>query len=279
MKQVIKKSILAVALSGAVIGASALAQDTQTPTAPNPTQQAPTPQDAPLPMPGQDQNGQMNQGPRDNRGPGGGHHDGPGEHRGPGMDGPGGQGRGFGVGLPFGRGLELGTSLTVTFYDGDPANSGTVLSTLNFTYGEDSEVAFQTQFEEARVNAAYIKVDTSEQTRTVDLSKFDANQRQELKPRELFRLHDSRPGALNDGSTLTATFYDGDPEAGGTVTETLTFTYGTSSEAGFANDFATASETAAFVTITTSPQTQTVDLAAMPVGSGGRDGVGPDQPR
>jgi hypothetical protein len=155
------------------------------------------------------------------------------------------------------EGLELGTSLTLTFYDGDPENDATVLTTLNFTYGEDSEVAFLRQLEEAKANAAYLKIDTSEQTRTVDLADFDESQRQSLRPRELAMM-----GSLNDAMTLTTTFYDGDPEAGGNVLTTLTFTYGSSSEAGFADEFANAATTAAFVTVTTSSQTQTINLAA-----------------
>lgn len=199
------------------------------------------------------------------RGPRGGPH---------GHGGFGGFGEMRGMGFPL-RGLELGTTATITFYDGDPEAGGTVLNTLTFNYCEDSEVAFAQQFEEARANAAYMEVDLSEQTRTVDLSSIAKNERGDLRPRELGRF-----GALNDGSTLTATFYNGDPEAGGTVIETLTFTYSTSSEAGFANDFATASETAAFVTITTSPQSYTVNLAEVQDFQGRRgpdDGFGPDQ--
>lgn len=155
------------------------------------------------------------------------------------------------------HGLELGTKLTLTFYDGDPAQSGQVLSTLDFTYGTDSEVAFERELETAQATAAFLKVDTSEQTRTVDLSTFDEAQRQNLRPRELSML-----AGFNDGTVLTATFYDGDPSAGGKSLSTSTFTYGTSSEAGFANDFATAARSAAFVTVTTSAQTRVVDLAA-----------------
>jgi hypothetical protein len=244
MKQALKKSILVAALSGTLVGASALAQETQTPTQETPTTPTqPTPDAPPFE--------QMEQ-----RDPGGfGGHD----------------GRGPGRGVDLFRGLELGTTLTATFYDGNPEEGGSVLETLNFTYGEDSEVAFQEQFETARATAAFVTIETSEQTRTVDLADFSEEQREDLRPREL-----ARPRMLNDDSTITATFYNGDPEAGGTVTETLTFTYGVSSEAGFLNDFSTAAKTAAFVTITTSPQTRTIDLAAMPVDSDGRgEGFGP----
>lgn len=180
-----------------------------------------------------------------------------------------------GMGFPL-RGLSLGTTATITFYDGDPEAGGTVLNTLTLNYGEDSEAAFAEQFEEARANAAYIKVDLSEQTRTVDLSTVADDERGDLRPREIGRF-----GALNDGSTLTAAFYDTDPETAGAVaTETLTFTYGTSSEAGFADDFATAAETAQFVVITTSPQSYTVNLAEVQDFQGRRgpgEGFGAEQ--
>jgi hypothetical protein len=182
---------------------------------------------------------------------------------------------GRGIGFLF-RGLELGTTATLTFYNGDPEAGGTVLKTLTFNYGEDSEVAFAEQFEEARADAAYLTVDLSEQTRTVDLSDFAEDERGDLRPRELGRV-----GALNEGSTLTAAFYDTDPETAGAVaTETLTFTYGASSEAGFANDFANAAETAEFVVITTSPQSYTVNLAEVQDFEGPRGpGFGPGQER
>lgn len=185
-----------------------------------------------------------------------------------------GPGFGRGIGFPL-RGLELGTTATITFYDGDPEAGGTVLNTLTLNYGEDSEVAFAEQFEAARAEAAYMTVDLSEQTRTVDLSDFADDERGDLRPRELGRV-----GALNDGSTLTAAFYDAGPETAGAVaTETLTFTYGTSSEAGFADDFATSAETAQFVVITTSPQSYTVNLAEVQdfEGRRGPDGFGPGQ--
>jgi hypothetical protein len=177
-----------------------------------------------------------------------------------------------GMGFPL-RGLGLGTTATITFYDGDPEAGGAVVNTLTFNYGQDSEVAFAQQFEEARANAAYMKVDLSEQTRTVDLSTVADDQRGDLRPRELGRLD-----RLNDGSTVTAAFYNSDPAtAGTTATETLTFTYGTSSAAGFANDFATAAKTASFVTITTSPQSYTVNLADMQNGPDFQDRRGPGQ--
>ena len=171
----------------------------------------------------------------------------------------GGFGRGFG-GRGFGGRLALGTDVTYTFYDGDPEAGGTVTDTLDFTYGEDSEVAFAEALATARENAAFAVIQTSEQTRTLELNTDDTdgdNNRRGNSLRSLGR-------GLNDDSTLTVTFYDGDPEAGGQVTETLSFTYGESSEAGFAAEVEAASEDAAFVTVTTSPQERTVDLSQQP---------------
>ena len=184
-----------------------------------------------------------------------------------GLDGHG-FGNDFGLrGAGFGR-LALGTTVQVTFYDGDPAAGGTVTDTLSFIYGQDSEAAFAQSLDTARQNAAYMTVDIGEQSRTVDLSTvtMPTNGRG-LLPRELAR-------GLDDGSTITATFYDGDPAANGQVTDTLTFTYGTDSEAGFADNFSTAAANAAFVAVTTSPQTYMVDLSQVQAqrqdGFGGR---------
>ncbi len=158
--------------------------------------------------------------------------------------------------FPFGR-LALGTTVQTTFYDGDPAAGGNVTDTLNFAYGQDSEVAFAQALDEAQQNAQYATVNVGEQTRTVDLSKVTTplNGRG-LLPREL-----AGARGLQEDGTLTATFYSGDPAANGQVTDTLSFTYGQDSEAGFADSFATAAENATFVTVTTSPQTYTVNLA------------------
>ena len=182
-----------------------------------------------------------------------------------------------GRGFPFGR-LALDTTVEVTFYDGDPATGGTITDTLNFTYGQDSEVAFAQALAEAQQNAAYATVNVGEQTRTVDLSEVTVSTSgRGLLPREVVGAR-----GLQEGGTLTATFYNGDPEAGGTATDTLTFTYGQDSEAAFVDTFATAAENAAFVTVTTSPQTYTVNLAdaqAQGFDSRGFDSHGLDQGR
>jgi hypothetical protein len=180
-------------------------------------------------------------------------------------------GREYGVGYDgvafhgFGfRPVALDTQMTFSFYEADPATGATPTETLNFTYGVDSEVAFAEQFQTARSAATFMKVDISEQNRTIDLSTVDTS-RGSL-PQIWGR------GGLNDGSTLTATFYDEDPKNGGAVLQTLIFTQGESSAAGFADDFTTAAATATFVKITTSPQTTTINLSAMPQR---REGFGP----
>lgn len=68
---------------------------------------------------------------------------------------------------------------------------------------------------------------------------------------------------LDMGSTLTVTFFDGDPEAGGSQLSTTEFVYGEDSKAAFAEELETAATDASYVTVTTSPQTETYDLANM----------------
>lgn len=201
-------------------------------------------------------------------------------------------GRGFGHGfggLPFGR-LALGTTVDLTFYDGDPAADGVSVETLTFTYGEDSEAAFAEQLAAARAEATYVTAAVGEQTRTLELNTADTgadaadgtdNDADDGFRRGFggFGRGGLSLGGLQDGSTVTATFYDGDPEANGQSLQTLTFTYGESSEAGFAADYAEAARTAAFVVVTTSPQSYTVPLTASPFGEnfggrGDRDGFG-----
>ena len=65
---------------------------------------------------------------------------------------------------------------------------------------------------------------------------------------------------LTLGSTLNVTFYDGDPEAGGSELQTIEFVYGEDSEAAFAQELTTAATEASYVTVTTSPQTETYNL-------------------
>ena len=201
-----------------------------------------------------------------------------------------GRGHGFGHGfggLPFGR-LALGTTVELTFYDGDPAADGQSLQTLNFTYGEDSEAALAEQFAAARAEASYVTAAVGEQRRTLELSAATDNDADDDDADDNGFRGDfggfgrgSLPlGGLQSGSTVTAVFYDGDPEANGQTLQTLRFTYGTDSEAGFAADFAEAAGAAAVVVVTTSPQSYTVPLTASSFGfedfggRGDRDGFG-----
>ncbi len=131
--------------------------------------------------------------------------------------------------------------------------------TLTFTYGEDSEATFAESFAEARANASYITANVGEQTQTLELLNDDENRWGGLRGASL-------PRGLSEGGTVEAIFYDGDPAGDAQTLETLTFTYAQDSEAGFAADFADAAETAAYVTVTTSPQTYTVDLSAIAEG-------------
>lgn len=194
------------------------------------------------------------------------------------------RGHGFGVfgsGLPFGH-LALGTTVDLTFYDGDPTADGRSVQTLSFTYGTDSEAAFAEAFAAARAGATYLTAEVGEQRRTLELNTADADAGNgtDNGADDGFRYGFGRGGlplgGLNDGSSVTATFYDGDPKGNGQSLQTLTFTYGESSEAGFAADFAEAAQAAAFVVVTTSPQSYTVPLTASPFGfeGFGRDGDG-----
>ena len=188
-------------------------------------------------------------------------------------------GRGFG-GLPL-RHLALGTTVKLEFYTGDPGAAGstaTPTQTLTFTYGQDSEAAFAQSFAEARANASYLTVNVGEQTQTLELPGADtASDTSFGRGNRRGGVYGALPlGGLNEGSSVQAIFYGGDPEANGEELQTLTFTYGQDSEAGFADAFASAAQNAAYVSVTTSPQTYTVNLSAVPnrgfAGRGGFDG-------
>ena len=186
-------------------------------------------------------------------------------------------GRGFG-GLPL-RHLALGTTVKLEFYTSNPGAAGstaTPTQTLTFTYGQDSEAAFAQSFAEARANASYLTVNVGEQTQTLELPGADTVSDTSFGRGERRGVYGALPlGGLNEGSSVQATFYGGDPEANGEELQTLTFTYGQDSEAGFADAFTSAAQNAAYVSVTTSPQTYTVNLSAVPnrgfAGHGGFD--------
>ena len=184
-------------------------------------------------------------------------------------------GRGFG-GLPL-RHLALGTTVKLEFYTGDPGAAGstaTPTQTLTFTYGQDSEAAFAQSFAEARANASYLTVNVGEQTQTLELPSNSNSDTSFGRGERRGGVYGALPlRGLNEGSSVQATFYGGDPEVNGKEGQTLTFTYGQDSEAGFADAFASAAQNAAYVSVTTSPQTYTVNLSAVPNrGFAGRGG-------
>lgn len=163
----------------------------------------------------------------------------------------------------FGAMRSVGTTTTVTFYDGDPAAGGQELSSQSFTAGEDSESAFMQAVSDARQNASFMVVETSEQSRTVDLSTLgDTPGAWALRGLPL------RLRGLNDGSTVTVTFYDGDPAAGGQELSSNSFTLGQDSELAFQNALEQAAQDASYATVMLSPQTRTVDLSSTPAQEG-----------
>lgn len=94
------------------------------------------------------------------------------------------------------RPLDMGSTLTVTFYDGDPEANGSELSSLEFVYGEDSEAAFAQQVETAAADAAFITVTTSPQTETYNLSEMRAGGPSGFGG---MRFGDSGPGGFGAG--------------------------------------------------------------------------------
>lgn len=73
--------------------------------------------------------------------------------------------------LLLGRPLTMGSTLSVTFYDGDPEADGGELRSLEFVYGEDSEAAFAEQLEAAAAEASHVTVTTSPQTAPYNLDE------------------------------------------------------------------------------------------------------------
>ncbi len=180
--------------------------------------------------------------------------------------------------------LALGTTVTLEFYAADPANSeSTPERTLAFTYAEDSETALGQSFAEAQANAGYVTINVGEQTQTLELpsdTSADSSNNDGYRRGGVYgAFYGALPlRGLGEGSSVNATFYDGDPASDAQTLQTLTFTSGQDSEAGFATDFREAAQQAAYVTVTTSPQTTTVNLSdvASRFGDFGRGGVGND---
>lgn len=176
-------------------------------------------------------------------------------------------------GLPFG--VPIGTEIEARFYAEEPAEGVEPTTTLTLIVGEDSEAAFLEDVAAAREDATYLVVEIGEQLRSIDLpdaASEDGSQKLRGRPAAVLgMLHHA---GLEDGDTITAVFYDGDPEAGGSVLETLDFTYGEDSAIGFQQDVLDAAETADWVAVTLPPRSYTVDLAAVAERDGMRPSVG-----
>lgn len=166
------------------------------------------------------------------------------------------------LGRTLGARLALGTVVTVEVYDTAPGEGVEPVETFTLIVGQDSEVAFAETLAAARDEAAYLRIETGAQTRTIDLPDED-----ELGEFIGRRGHGGRPGlapsmaGLETGDVVSAVFYDGDPDEGAGELTRLTFTYGESSAIGFRHDLAEAAEDADYVTITTPATERLVDVA------------------
>jgi hypothetical protein len=176
--------------------------------------------------------------------------------------------RGGARGPAIGSRLALGTTVTVEVFDAEPTEGVEPTETLTLTVGEDSEIAFAEALAAARDGAAFLRIQTGEQTRTIDLPDADedgaAHVATPVGPRfgQRSTLAPSLAG-LETGDVVTAVFYAGDPDAGAAELETMTFVYGESSAIGFQNAFAEAAQDADYVVVTTPPSERVVELTAM----------------
>jgi hypothetical protein len=167
--------------------------------------------------------------------------------------------------------LPIGTTATLTTFDGDPEADGEALTTLSITIGEDSEVAFARELDEAMQDAAFLRYDIGEATRTMELGDDIAA----LARRHGLGSHAFGAGigvamhAMDDGDTLSVSFYGEDPAQGGAPLQTLTFTFGVDSAIGFGQELHDAAAEAAYAVLTTSPRSLTVDLSEAPTRLGG----------
>jgi hypothetical protein len=162
--------------------------------------------------------------------------------------------------------LPIGTTVTLTPFDGDPAADGDALTTLSITIGEDSEAAFARELEQAMEGAAYLRYDIGEATRTIQLRDDVAvpARRHGLGSHAFGTGFGVAMHAMDDGDTLSVSFYGDDPAEGGAPLQTMTFTYGVDSAIGFGQELHDAAAQAAYAVLTTSPRSLTVDLSEAP---------------
>lgn len=158
---------------------------------------------------------------------------------------------GFMMGLfPGGLASSLGTDITVTFYDGKPEAEANALSSHTLVIGQDSESAFMNALMDARADAAFARIDIGELNRSFQLDNSQA-----------FNLNRLMLPVLNDGSTLTVNFYSDDPATGSNPVQTLSYIHGQDSALAFQQAVTTAAADAAFVSVSTSPQSIVRDLS------------------
>ncbi|MEZ4631104.1 MAG: hypothetical protein R2880_10415 [Deinococcales bacterium] len=185
--------------------------------------------------------------------------------------------------LPFGR-LNDGSTVTVNLYDADPAEGGSLQQTLSLTLGQDSESSFAQSLKDALAQAAFADITISPQTRTIDLSQAEVSTADEqargpkMFAPKMFANDMASPMLrmrlmhLDEASTLEAVFYDANPDDSANPANELSrlnFVAGQDSELAFVKAFETASETAAFVKISTSEQHHQINLADMAAKRGG----------
>ena len=174
--------------------------------------------------------------------------------------------------LPL-RGLNEGSTVSVNFYDADPSTGALATDSNSLTIGQDSESAFMRWFQEASANAAFAQVSVSAQTHTIEL---DAEQSRRGHGRASLGFG---PGPrLNDGSTVMVSFYDGNPDEGAALLQTLSFVNGQDSETAFHNALEAAAETATWAQVNVSAQEHTIDLSERPMGPKGFGRQGPAAP-
>ena len=168
--------------------------------------------------------------------------------------------RGFGQTGPLGKiaHLSQGSTITASFYGADPSTGAAPTSTLSLVVGVNSEMTFMKSFKELAETANFIVINTGPQSRTIELNKEKVGNIRRRRAEDKVALMLSH---LNLNSTVTASFYNANPSDGGAALTTLSFVAGQDSEMAFKNAFEAAAANAGWVTINTSAQEHTINVA------------------
>ena len=170
--------------------------------------------------------------------------------------------------------LKEGTSFEITFYDGDPAEDANVINTLTFLAGEDSARKTMKEFRETAKDSEFVEITMSAQSHTINLTekreRAGSDRGPKFESEGYSKQHAGKPRnhidfllySINEGSTLEAIFYDGNPEEGAGELSKLSFVAGEDSELAFKNAFTEAAKDSAYLVLNTSPQTHTINIAA-----------------